>query len=85
MQKQCVQGWVDKREVSKKRGYLFVLTFPVSMMKQSVSHLMSGVLRVAGVLLTNNQVAEFAAQRVILEPFTETAGAHLPLLPAVFL
>lgn len=55
------------------------------MMKQSVSHLMSGVLREAGVLLTNNQVAAFAAQRVILEPFTETAGAHFPLLPAVFL
>lgn len=67
-----------------QQRYLFVLTVTASVMKRPASHLMSGVLRAAGVLLTNNRVAAITAQHVVLEPFRETAGDHYLLPLAAF-
>ncbi len=50
-------------------GFFVCVRSPVSMMKQSVSHLMPDICV---------QQAFFATQRVLLESFREPAGAPLP-------
>lgn len=74
------QKWINKKEMNM-RVRSFICAQPPQHDETITFSSNVWYLCAAGVLLTNDREAAFAAQRAILEPFRETLGVHSPLLP----